>query len=148
MKLRIALKLVFGLGISLVMLTAGASSQKVLGQDCSQVTDPMIVQSILSRIQNDSGLSKQMSHINVQSTFQAVKLQGWTDKTSDFTKVIDIVRTTSCVRVINVNAFEPTPPDEGSNFRAVGGCVKGTKACGDICIPEGDSCNITGTSKQ
>lgn len=121
----------------IVLLTATASDG--VAQNCETMTDTQIVAEVYSRIKADSKLAPQVPHINVVSINAAVKLQGWVNNQKDFDKVVDIVVAVRCVRVINVNLFEPNPPE---NLDRTGGCTSGTKACGDICIPVGDVCAI------
>jgi hypothetical protein len=111
---------------------------------CDKTSDAQIVADIYGKISNDKGLSAQMSHINVVSINAAVKFQGWANSKSDYDKVVGFALNGSCAKLVNVNLFVDTPPAEGSSLRSSGGCTSGTKACGDICIPEGDACNITG----
>lgn len=120
-------------------------SHSASAQDCTTITDADLVTGIVDQIKGDSVLSPQMSHIVVGSVNKFVKLQGWTDTKRAFDRLIQIVSDTKCVKAINVNNFVETPPPANSPMRpAPGGCGPGTKACGDVCIPEGDSCSDKG----
>jgi hypothetical protein len=118
-------------------------SKSGIAADCSTVTDDQLVNSILDDIKADSGLAPQMPHIVVGSVNRFVKLQGWTDTKRGYDRVYSIVSNTPCVAAINVNRFEETPPPADSSLRPVpsGGCAAGMKQCGDVCIPEADSCS-------
>jgi hypothetical protein len=122
-------------------ITIGAVARPAFAQ-CDKVTDSQIVASIYAKIKNDKGLAPQISHINVVSVFAAVKFQGWADRQADYDRIVGFASETSCVRLVNVNNFAETPPAAGNALRAAAGCSRGTKACGDVCIPEGDPCNI------
>ncbi len=113
---------------------------------CEKNADSQIVAAIYGEIKADKGLAAQISHINVISTSGAVKLQGWTDNQSSYDRVNEIALNTTCVRLVNVRDFRQTPPPAGDSLRSggVAGCAAGTKPCGDICIPEGDACNLGG----
>ncbi len=111
------------------------------GQACG-ATDTQIVAAIYAEIKDDKGLASQVSHVNVVSINQAVKFQGWADSKKDYDKIVAFGMNAGCVRMVNVNSFLETPPPENSPMRAVRGCAAGTKACGDVCIPEGDSCGL------
>lgn len=126
------------------IITICALARPVMAQ-CSQMTDAQIVADIYGKINAESGLASQVSHINVvgAASLAAVKLQGWTNNQSDFDKVKDIALSLKCLKV-NVNGFEPAPPATDSPQRSIGGCAPGTKPCGDVCIPDGDPCNIPG----
>lgn len=124
------------------ILSVWAGAQPAFAQ-CSQMTDAQIVAYVYGKINEDDGLKSQSSHINVvgAASLAAVKLQGWVDSKSDFDKVRGIAAGLKCLKV-NVNDFEPTAPAPNSAQRSSGGCASGTKPCGDICIPDGDVCNI------
>lgn len=124
----------FALSIFLAPLAAHA-------QDCTSVTDSEIVGSIVGMLKTDKVLSPQLSHIAVTSVNKFVKLQGWTDTRSAYDRLIAIVSSVKCVKAINVNNFSETlPPPESSLRVQGGGCATGTKPCGDVCIPEAETC--------
>lgn len=133
----------FSLCFFAIFLSAVSGERPVLAQ-CEKVTDTQIVSDIYGRLKADKGVASQISHINFAAVNQAVKIQGWTSDKGDYNTVYDIVSNTDCVRVVNVNDFYDAPPADDSSQRAMRGCSTGTKACGDICIPENDACNITG----
>jgi len=109
---------------------------------CDKVTDPQIVSTIYGKIKAEKGLAGQISHINVVSVSAAVKFQGWANTKKDYEKIVGFGLNTACVKLVNVNNFAEVPPATGGNLRSVGGCATGTKQCGDVCIPEADTCNI------
>lgn len=121
-------------------------SSLVSAQDCTTVTDDALVTTILGQIKSDSLLAPQMPHIVVGSVNRFVKLQGWTDTQRGYERLYSIVSNTSCVKAINVNNMSATPPAPGSPQRPSpsGGCAPGTKVCGEVCIPEGDTCSMKG----
>ena len=127
------------------LVTLIALSSPTFGQ-CEKNADSQIVAAIYGEIKADKGLASQISHINVISVSGAVKFQGWADNQSSYDNVTDIALKTTCVKLVNVNNFMPTPPAAGDQMRSGGseGCASGTKPCGDICIPEGDACNLGG----
>ena len=126
------------------IMTICAIARPAMAQ-CDQMTDAQIVADIYGKIKADSGLASQVSHINVVGVagLATVKLQGWADNQNDFDKVKDIAMSLKCLK-LNVNGFEPAPPPANSPERSSKGCAPGTKPCGDVCIPEGDPCNIGG----
>ena len=123
-------------------LVAIAASERPTFAQCAKVADSEIVSTIYGRIKSNKGLAAQISHINVISVNQAVKFQGWAMDKDDYDSIVGIGMSTDCVRLVNVNSFNDAPPTDGAG--SLRGCSAGTKACGDICIPEGDVCNITG----
>lgn len=140
---RSIMRLMLTLGGFVLILMLNANLQTVSAQSCDTVTDQQMVKDIYARIIANKSLEPQISHINVTVLYKVVKLQGWTNTQKDFDKVVDIASTTNCARIINKNLLLPTPPPDGDAVRSSGGCASGTRPCGDICIPEGDSCNST-----
>lgn len=122
-------------------ITIGAIARPAFAQ-CEKVTDSQIVSAIYAKIKADKGLAAQIPHINVVAVNGVVKFQGWADRKADYDKIVGFASETSCVRLVNVNNFAETPPAAGNALRAAGGCSAGTKPCGDVCIPDGDPCNI------
>jgi hypothetical protein len=125
--------------ICLVFLAAVAAIESPVAAQCEKVTDDQIVTDIYGQIRADKALAAQVTHINVVSLYAAVKLQGWTATQRDYDKVNQIALGTNCVRLVNISGLKGQDPGE-----RLGGCASGMKACGDICIPSGDACNITG----
>lgn len=125
------------------VLTLTTTSGTAFAQ-CAKATDAQVVSDIYTRIKENKSLTSQVSHINVVSSSLAVKFQGWADNKNDFDAVVEIGMTTNCARVVNINNFLDAPPPTGDSLKSTGGCASGTKACGDVCIPENDVCNITG----
>ncbi len=135
---KLMLRLVASLCLGMAIYTLSAGSRTAYAQSCDAVSDQEIVTAIYARVNADKALAPQVSHINVVSIYKVVKLQGWVTSQRDFDKVVDIASSTDCVRMINSIWLQPAAPDK----ERIGGCSAGMKACGDICIPEGDACNI------
>ncbi len=126
----------------LVFISAvDTSINRAFGQTCSAEADSEIVASIYAKIKANSKLAEQVSHINVSSTNKVVKLQGWTDSEADFDSVYQYALKTSCVSMVNAKDLRKAKPSE-DEMRSI--CSSGTKPCGDICIPDNDTCNISG----
>ena len=115
------------------------------GSSTWSVRDEEIVVAIVDAIKSDSLLAPQLTHIVVGSVNRFVKLQGWTDSTRSNERLMELVRKAGCPTAVNVNRFEETPPPADSPLRPQpGGCAPGLKPCGDVCIPDGDSCSDKG----
>lgn len=126
----------------LAMLIAVFGPGQASAQDCTAVTDAQLVTAVLDKIKADKVLAPQLKHIVVGSVNRFVKLQGWTDSKSDYERLNELVAKVSCVAAINVNRLEESPPASDSPLRRLAaGCGPGMKACGDVCIPESDSCS-------
>lgn len=121
-----------------LLLSCGGVSQK----DCS---DQQIVDAIKAKIKADSTLSSQMQTINVTAENGYVEVFGWTADDKSWEKVKGYVTGTECVvGKPKYTQFLKQKPPENHYLRpsAGGSCVPGTKKCGEICIPEGEKCNI------
>jgi hypothetical protein len=131
--------------LCLVVFTVAISAVFVpaLAQTCDPPDDARILAEVVSKFSANTSLSRQKSHINIFALNGVVRLQGWTDSKSDFDNLFDMAFKTRCVKMVNVNLFRPSPPPPDDPLRSSAGCASGTKACGDVCIPVGDSCNIT-----
>lgn len=126
----------------LVLLWIGFPALTPSGQDCTSTTDAQLVTTVVDKIKADKVLGPQISHIVVGSVNRFVKLQGWTDSKNDYERLNELVGKIACVAAINVNRLEESPPAANSPLRRQGGgCGPGMKACGDVCIPESDSCS-------
>ena len=132
---------VFAISISAPLMPA-------LAQTCDPPDDARILAEVVSKFNASSSLSRQKSHINIFALNGVVRLQGWTDSKNDFDNLFDMAFKTRCVKMVNVNLFRPTPPPSDDPLRSSGGCASGTKPCGDVCIPSGDSCNISADAPQ
>ncbi|HQZ96759.1 MAG TPA: hypothetical protein PLP21_10595 [Pyrinomonadaceae bacterium] len=139
------LRSLLSVSVFAIAFFATAGSNTVQAQTCPK-TDEETVVAIVDAIKADSVLAPQLSHIVVGSVNKFVKLQGWTDNSKSYLRLMDLVRDVGCPTAINVNRFEETPPPADSPLRPQpGGCGPGTKQCGDVCIPEGDTCSAKGT---
>ncbi len=134
--------LIIAICLPAFIATITAVERPTPGQ-CDKVTDAQIVAEIYGKIKADKTLAPQVTHINVVSLYAAVKFQGWADSHKDYDKIVGFGFDTACVRLVNANGLQDTAPSENNPSRAAGGCSSGTKQCGDVCIPEGDMCNIT-----
>lgn len=131
------------LGLLLLLIGTIAAFRPAFAQ-CTGLTNEQVETEIYAKIMADKGLAAQEKHINVIAsvTLSAVKFYGWTDNQSDYDKVYSFGSSYKCFK-INVNDFRSSPPPEGDRLRGLpGGCAAGYKVCGDLCIPEGDTCNI------
>ena len=117
-------------------------TQSAVGQTCSK-TPEQIVESVYEAMANNKDLADQVSHINIQYTnydekVGAIKIQGWVNTEKDYNEVLEIASETSCVNRVNPNEFTFPAPSQLKQA-----CdPPATKACGDICIPSNDTCNI------
>lgn len=120
------------------------SVNQTYAQKCEDVTDEQIVEYMYAKMKENKQLAPQISHINVISKYRAIRFQGWVASEDDYKRLEKIGLGNFCITLINpsVNDLARKEP-EGDVVRG-GLCSGGTKACGDICIPENDICNITG----
>jgi len=119
---------VFILAVSVMLLTtATISAQKV---DCNTQTDQDVVSTVMNNLK--AKYSSQMNHINVRSKDKVVTIEGWTTTKKLRSEIEKIVKKTKCVQKVINNL----------TIGVGGGCGTGTKACGTICIPVDETCNI------
>lgn len=139
--------MIFSISVFFAIAFISAWVQPAYGQTCGSPDDSQIVSDIYGRLKADKGLAAQIPHINVISINGAVKFQGWADSKKDYDRIQYIGLSTNCTKLVNMNNFAETPPPADSTERSSVGCASGTKPCGDICIPDGDSCNLSGNTK-
>ena len=147
MSIRLIVRFVIMLSFFVFLASFSAGERPVGAQTCGTPDDKKIVADIYDKLKADKGLAAQISHINVISTGGAVKFQGWADSQKDYDRIQSIAVNTDCTKLVNMNNFSETPPPADSQMRSAGGCASGTKPCGDVCIPEGDVCNLSGNTK-
>ncbi len=142
MKTKSPIRYILTLCFFAFLATIAASERPVFSQ-CDGVADSKIASDIVEKIKNDKSLAGQLRHINVSVTNKAVRFYGWTDSKKDYDRVVGFASGMTCVRMVNVNNFHEVPPAGNSPQRlGADGCQPGTKACGDICIPVAEHCNI------
>ena len=112
-----------------------AGSLSVSAQDCSKTTDADLVKAVMKKI--SSKYKKQMQHINVHVENGAVIIEGWTVTEKDKAKITELAQKVKCVKSVTNNLSIGTG----------GGCDSGTKPCGETCIPNNQTCNISGKGK-
>lgn len=113
---------------SLIMLfNVGAAAQKT---DCSKTTEADIVKAIYDKIKVK--YESQIIHINVRVKDNVVTLEGWATTKNVRKDVENYAKKIKCVKKV-VNKL---------TIGVGGGCGPGTKRCGDICIPDTETCNI------
>ncbi len=147
------LKLVF---LAAAMVFAAGATTPAFGQDC-EPKDEQVVDAIKAKLGKSKSLASQMSHINVSvvrdpatGSVQAWKVTGWVQTRKDYDYVINAMHETyydlggdKCVGNVKINENDFRLGSEfPESLKSVGGCGPGTVACGDICIPQGESCNI------
>jgi hypothetical protein len=147
MNRRSLLQITIGLAFIVFIASAFASNQAVKAQDCSKVTDEDILHGVEGRLKADSKIGPQMEHINLWVTNRVVIFYGYTDNKGDDYRAQSIALKAACGGPVNINKlldYVPTPGNDPYNMlrAADGACASGTKPCGDICIPNGDTCNI------
>lgn len=123
------LKITLAIFAFLIACNLTVSAQKV---DCSKTTDEEIVAAIQTNL--SAKYSSQMNHINIHVKNGEVIIQGWTPNKKDRKEIEKIVKKTKCVKKVTNNLKIGTD----------GGCTNGTKPCGEICIPNDQTCNIKG----
>lgn len=115
----------------LFLMVAGNLSIFAKTDDCSKTTDAALVKAVMKKI--SSKYKKQMNHINVHVENGAVFLEGWTVTEQDKAKITELAQKVKCVKSVTNHL----------SIGIGGGCDTGTKPCGDTCIPNNQTCNIS-----
>jgi osmotically-inducible protein OsmY len=118
------LLIAFGL---ILAFNFGTLAQKT---DCSKTTDEEIVKAIYEKIKVK--YADQIKHINVRSKDGVVTIEGWVTTEKIKKDIGKIAKKVKCVKQV-INEL---------TIGKGGGCGPGMKQCGDICIPEKETCNI------
>jgi hypothetical protein len=126
-----SLILVFSIGT--LAQTDGDKSKNNKSQkpDCTQVSDADTVKAIYDKIKVK--YASQMRHINVRIKDNVVTLEGWVTTKGVRKEIEKQAKKTNCVKKNVANKL---------TIGVGGGCGPGQKQCGDICIGEGETCNI------
>jgi hypothetical protein len=109
----------------------------------SLVCDDNTVKGQIANLLADKAYDSERRHINYFSKSCQVTLQGWVSTQDLWNKLVNDVKALRGVTGVNTTNFYtnaasyPWKPTPGV------GCPPGYKQCGDMCIPEGDDCNIT-----
>jgi osmotically-inducible protein OsmY len=74
----------------------------------------------------------QMDHINIRSKDRVVTIEGWVTTKKVRSDIEKMVKRIACVKKVSIKL----------TIGVGGGCSRGTKQCGTICIPIDETCNI------
>jgi hypothetical protein len=128
MKNQLFIKALIAVFALMLIFSAGASAQAK--PDCTKVTDNDLVKAVYAKIVTK--YKAQVSHINVRVKDGVVTIEGWVTTKSVKKEIEKWAKKVSCVKkVVNI-----------LTIGVGGGCGPGMKACGDICIPEKETCNL------
>ncbi len=98
--------------------------------DCTKVTDAELVESIYAKLKVK--YESQLNHINVRAKDGVVTIEGWATTSKVKKDIIKIAKKVKCVKKV----------EDLLTIGVGGGCGPGQKPCGDICIPNTETCNI------
>ena len=112
-------------------MVAGSFSVSAQTADCSKTTDADIAKSVMEQIKAKYPDLTQQVNAHVKDGI--VYLEGWVADKNARKEIEKIAKRTSCVKRVKNNLKKATG----------GGCGAGQKPCGEICIPVGDTCNIS-----
>ncbi len=126
-----SLILIFSIGALAQTDSDKSKNNKSQKPDCTQVSDAETVKAIYDKIKVK--YAGQKSHINVRIKDNVVTLEGWATTKSVRKEIENYAKKTNCVKKVVNNL----------TIGVSGGCGPGQKECGDICIDEKETCNIT-----
>jgi hypothetical protein len=140
----------------LAVIAIFAGTGTAYGQ-CDKVSDAQIVDAIYAKFEANGKLKAHMNHLNVTvvrdaatGSMQAWKTMGWVDTDEERTMIQGAMLQVfydfgACFKISGMNITQvyltSSVPDE---LKSANGCPDSQQACGDICIPKGESCNIKG----
>jgi hypothetical protein len=116
---------------------AVAQSNNNKKPDCAQITDQAIVAAIYDKIRVK--YADQMRRINVRVKDKVVTIEGWVKSKGVVKDIEKMAKKVKCVKSPVVNNLK---------VGISGGCLPGQKKCGDICIPNEETCNIGGAAEK
>lgn len=127
--------------------TATSSPPKMLTADCANQAPDLILKTIYDEITKNTDYAKQEFQFNItvgSGTPKDVTIIGWS---TDRQLILDVINRTApssagC-RVVP-DGFVASKGDLNSNYQMKMSCPPHFGPCGDICIPEGELCKITG----
>lgn len=128
MKKIMILKMTLAVFILITACHLGVSAQTT---DCSKTTDADIVKAIQEKL--NAKYPELKNQVNVHVENGVVYLEGWVANKDARKDIEKIAKNTSCVKKVKNKLKKATG----------GGCGSGQKPCGDICIPSGQTCNIS-----
>ncbi len=117
--------------------------------DCSTASSGNILTAVYGAIEQSKSFTRQEWQYNISistvGTRKTLKITGWSGERDDIAKK---VRDTAIGCTVDDNYFKVIRDDLPSNMRVTAECANGTFACGDVCLPNGETCKLTGASAE
>lgn len=120
----------------------GANTGGTPKPTCDAAMERSIEDALRATLEKDATIVRQMKHINFFAKGCVVVLQGWADDQASYDAVKKYATDTPNVTSVDVNKFKVGPDGISKPDPGTGQCQPGFKVCGELCIPEGDRCNI------
>ncbi len=113
--------------------------------DCNTAGHDDILKAIYGEIENTKGLPEQLWQFNITEAQKTVTIVGYSAQRDD---ILQIVTNVAKGCTVSAGNFVVKREDLGSQYRATWSCQPGYFACGDVCIPNGETCKLTGMDSK
>lgn len=133
--------------------TSGASTPAALTSpvpatiDCNTAQPADIVTAVYNAIEQSKVYTREEWQFNVSvatsGSRKTIKVTGWSAHRDD---IFNVVTTTAVNCTAQGTDFVFAKDQLGPNYRSTVSCATGYFACGDVCIPNGEICKLTGAS--
>jgi hypothetical protein len=140
--------------LAVAAFSAGAGA--AYGQ-CDKISDQQIVDAVYAKFAANGKLKAHLNHLNftvqrdpVSGAMQSWKTRGWVDTADERTLLQGLMLEVyydlgGCFKISGMNVSEVWLSAEvPEDLKSSSGCPYPQQACGDICIPAGETCNIKG----
>lgn len=115
--------------------------------NCSNSVPADIIAAIYSELEQSKTITREEWQFNISisaaGSRKTVLLTGWSQNRAH---IITTVEATATGCSYDYNNFKATRGDLGANYKVTANCTTGYFACGDVCLPDGEICKLTGAS--
>ncbi len=116
--------------------------------DCATAGAGDIMAAVYASIESSKSFTRQEWQYNISISTnggrRTLKLTGWSP---DRDLILKAVTDVAIGCTINDAEFKARRSDLGANYRVTASCAQGYFACGDVCLPNGEICKLTGVSE-
>lgn len=115
--------------------------------DCNAAQPAEIVTAVYNAIEQSKVFTREEWQFNVSvataGSRKTIKVTGWSAQRDD---IYNLVTSTAVNCTADGGEFKTAKNLLGANYRTTVSCTAGYFACGDVCIPNGEICKLTGAS--
>lgn len=115
--------------------------------DCNTAQPADIVAAVYNAIEQSKVFTREEWQFNVSvataGSRKTIKVTGWSAQRDD---IFNLVTSTAVNCTAQGGDFKFAKDQLSPNYRTTVSCASGYFACGDVCIPNGELCKLTGAS--